>query len=153
VSVQLPVETLIDGVLRTLREAVLPAVQGRFARGQLFAVIDVLQNLRDRVEPKAALDEAEACSAREALERVLDAIGPAVGAPLARALADASASPPAARTTALRAAIADAFALLDGLPDEAAARARQSLATHLAAQAMRDVAMLKPSLLEEISKG
>jgi len=153
VSVLLPVETLIDGVLRTLREAVLPAVQGRFARGQLFAVIDVLQNLRDRVEPKAALDEAEASSAREALEGVLDAIGPAAGAPLAGALADASAAPPAARATALRAAIVDAFALLDGLPDEAATRARQSLAMHLAAQAMRDVAMLKPSLLEEISKG
>jgi hypothetical protein len=56
--VQLAIETLLDGVMQTLREAVLPAVQERFARGQLFAVLDVLQNLRDRVEPKVALDVA-----------------------------------------------------------------------------------------------
>ena len=64
---QLTVEMLLDGVMRTLREAVLPAVGERFARGQLFAVLDVLQNLRDRVEPKAALAEVEAASATAAL--------------------------------------------------------------------------------------
>ena len=71
---QLAIETLLDGVMRTLRDAVLPAVQDRFARGQLFAVLDVLQNLRDRVESKAALDEAEASSADDALGRVVDAL-------------------------------------------------------------------------------
>src|SRR5262249_6731374 len=70
--VQLAIETLLDGVMRTLRDAVLPAVQERFARGQLFAVLDVLHNLRDRVEPKAELDEAEASSAHAALARALD---------------------------------------------------------------------------------
>jgi len=56
----IPVETLIDGLARTLTDAVLPEVTSRFARGQLFAVVDVLQNLRDRLEVKAALYEAEA---------------------------------------------------------------------------------------------
>jgi hypothetical protein len=149
---QLAIETLLDGVMRTLRDAVLPAVQDRFARGQLFAVLDVLQNLRDRVESKAALDEAESSSADDALGRVVDALGDA-GAPLARALAEVPASPPSARATALREAIGRAFALLDGVPDDVAAAARSALAQHLAAQAMRDVALLKPSLLQEISKG
>jgi len=149
----LAVETLLDGVMRTLREAVLPAVEGRFARGQLFAVLDVLQNLRDRVEWKAAFDEAEASSAGDALRSMVDLVGTEAAAPVARALAAAPAGPPAARAAALRAALADAFAVLDGLPDATAAPARAALAAHLAAQAMRDVAMLKPSLLEEISKG
>jgi hypothetical protein len=152
VSVQLPIEMLVDGVMRTLRDAVLPSVQGRFARGQLFAVLDVLQNLRDRVESKTAIDEVEASSAGDALARVVDTLGDA-GARLARALAAAPASPPAARAAALRGVIGDAFALLDDLPDDVAAAARSALAEHLAAQIMRDVAMLKPSLLQEISKG
>src|SRR5262249_55725428 len=86
-NVQLAIETLLDGVMQTLRDAVLPAVQGRFARGQLFAVLDVLQNLRDRVEPKAALDEAEASSASGALERALEALG-SDAEPVAGALAE-----------------------------------------------------------------
>jgi len=150
---QLAVETLLDGVMRTLREAVLPAVEGRFARGQLFAVLDVLQNLRDRVEPKAALDDAEAVSTTAALQRVVALLGSDAAAPLARALADAPTEPAAARAAALRAVLVRAFALLDELPEPVAAPARAVLAEHLAAQAMRDVATLKPSLLQEISKG
>ena len=38
----IPLEALIDGAVRTLTEAVLPDVTSRFARGQLFAVVDVL---------------------------------------------------------------------------------------------------------------
>ena len=149
---QLAIETLLDGVMQTLREAVLPAVQGRFARGQLFAVLDVLQNLRDRAEPKVALDEAEAVSAGDALARAVQVLGPA-GASLADALARAPTSPPAARVAALRAALCQAYTLLDGLPEDVAAPARRALGEHLSAQAMRDVAILKPSLLQEISKG
>ena len=150
---QLAIETLLDGVMQTLRQAVLPAVQGRFARGQLFAALDVLQNLRDRVEPKVAFDESEAASASDALTHALDALGPDLGAPLARALAEAPSGPPPERAAALRAALVGAFALLDRLPADVAAPARAALAKHLAAQAMRDVAMLKPSLLQEISTG
>ncbi len=150
---QLAVEVLLDGVMRTLREAVLPAVAGRFARGQLFAVLDVLQNLRDRVEPKTALDETEAASAAAALARVLDIVGAEAGAPLARLLAAAPAAPAGPRAAALRAALVEAFALLDGVPQATAAAARAALSEHLAAQAMRDVALLKPSLLREISTG
>ena len=150
---QLTVAMLLDGVMRTLREAVLPAVGERFARGQLFAVLDVLQNLRDRVEPKAELAEVEAASATAALERAAQALPPPDGPELTRALTDAPAGPPVARAAALRAIMVRAYELLDALPDERGAAARSALAEHLAAQTMRDVAVLKPSLLEEISKG
>lgn len=150
---QLGVDILLDGVMRTLRDAVLPAVQGRAARAQLFAVLDVLQNLRDRVESKAALDDAEAESAIHALNQVLAAIGPNAGAVLAEGLEAAPETPPAARAAALRALLVRAFDVLDGLPNAVATPARAALTAHLAAQAMRDVSVLKPSLLQEISKG
>src|SRR5262249_49803466 len=147
-SMQLTVETLLDGVMRTLREAVLPGVHGRFARGQLFAVLDVLQNLRDRVEPKAELAEAEATSAAAALEQAAPALPPPYRSELTRAVADAPDGPPVARAAALRAIEMPAH-----LPEDQAPPIRAALGQHLAAQAMRDVAVLKPSLLEEISKG
>ena len=150
---QLTVETLLDGVMRTQREAVLPAVGERIARGQLFAVLDVLQNLRDRVEPKAELAEVEAASAAAALERAAQALPAPDGPALARALADAPTGPAVDRAAALRAILVRAYEMLEGLPDERGAAARSALAEHLAAQTMRDVAVLKPSLLEEISKG
>jgi len=152
--VTIPVETLIDGLVRTLTEAVLPGVTDRFARGQLFTVVDVLQNLRDRLEVKAALLEAEAASAATALGRACAALGrePAA-ARIAGALAAAPASPPAARAAALRAALVTALEAIDTLPEDRTAPARAAVAEHLAAQTMRDLAVLKPSLLGEISKG
>ncbi len=150
---QLDVDMLLDGAMRTLRESVLPAVQDRVARTHLFAVLDVLQNLRDRVEPKAALDEAEADSAVAALTQVIALLGPNAAAALAEGLTAAPATPPAARAAALRALFIRAFDVLDGVPEGIAAPARAALSAHLAAQAMRDVAHLQPSLLQEISKG
>src|SRR5262249_40981172 len=111
------------------------------------------QNLRDRVEPKAELADIEAASAAAALERAAQALPPPDGPELTRALTDAPAGPPVARAAALRAIMVRAYEMLDALPDERGTAARSALAEHLAAQTMRDVAVLKPSLLEEISKG
>ena len=63
----IPPEELLDGAVATLLESVLPALGTRFARGQLYAVVDVLRNLRDRVEPRCAALAAEAASAEAAL--------------------------------------------------------------------------------------
>jgi hypothetical protein len=146
-------EMLVDGVVRTLLESVLPDVTTRFARGQLYAAVDVLRNLRDRMEPKAELLDAEATSASAALERVASAL-PADRAAIVRAtLTAVPPAPPLARASALRAALASALELVDGLPADAAERGRTPILEHLAAQALRDLAVLKPSLLTEISKG
>ena len=85
------VERLIDGVVQTLLEAVLPDLGNSFARGQLYAAVDVLRNLRDRVEPRTDLAEAESDSAAAALARAVAALG--------------SASPLAARIDAALAAV------------------------------------------------
>jgi hypothetical protein len=151
-----PVEMLIDGVVRTLTEAVAPHVGARFARGQLYAAIDVLRNLRDRVEERAARAEAEAASAADGLRRVVAALrepAAAAAAAVEKTLAAAPEGPPAERAAALRRAVVAALEVLDALPAEVAAGARAALEAHLAAQALRDLAVLKPSLLAEISRG
>ena len=68
---RIPVERLIDGVVQTLTESVLPDLATPFARGQLYAAVDVLKNLRDRVEPRADLADAESDSATAALAGAL----------------------------------------------------------------------------------
>lgn len=148
----LPLDRLLDGVLQTLRAVVAPAIEDRYARGQLFAVLDVLNNLRDRIAIRPELLAAEADSATEALDAAVMALG-SVPPPLAAALAAVPAEPLAERVVALRAALVAAFTVLPTLPDAVAAPAHAALAAHLGGQAMRDVSVLKPSLLEEISKG
>jgi hypothetical protein len=150
----IPLERLIDGCLQTLREEVLPEVGSRAVRGRVWAVLDVLNNLRDRIEEKRAPAEAEAQSAEATLRRLAAALreggDPQEAADLERALAAAPAEPPAARAGAMRELLAKAIAARAGGLSEAE---REALRAHLAAQSMRDLALLKPSLLAEISKG
>ena len=54
---------------------------------------------------------------------------------------------------ALRAALVEALELVDRAPEAAAESARAALGEHLAAQAVREVSVLKPSMLEQISRG
>lgn len=154
---RIPPELLIDGCVETLAERVLPALTSRYARGQLYAVIDVLRNLRDRVEERSALLAEEAASAAAALERAADALraggAEAEASRLAATRAAAPEAPAAARRDALDAAMVAALRRLDELPPGTAAAAQAALGGHLAAQALRALATLKPSMLEEISKG
>lgn len=150
-------EILIDGVVHTLLHDVLPGVEARFARGQLYAAVDVLQNLRDRVEPKAELCTTEADSIASALAQVRDGLADAGHVEAASRVSEAvqavPAGPPQQRVAAMREALVAAIGELDVLPAEGLDAARAAIGAHLGVQAMRDVATLKPSLLSEISKG
>jgi hypothetical protein len=154
---RIPIETLIDGVVRTLLESVLPELKSRTVRGQLFAAVDVLCNVRDRVEVKPSLLEAEADSAQQALERAAAQLrsGGAddVAASLEARLAELPDEGLTSRVEALRAALVEALELVDRAPEAAAESARAALGEHLAAQAVREVSVLKPSMLEQISRG
>lgn len=162
------VDRLVDGVVQTLLDAVLPDLATAYARGQLYAAVDVLRNLRDRVAPRADLADEESGSAAAALDRALAALDQTL-AKLDRTLADigdASAAaaairaardavppaPPLARVAALRAALVTALTAVEGLSPEVARAARAPILEHLGGQTMRDVAVLKPSLLAEISQ-
>lgn len=152
----IPIEKLVDGVLRTLEHEVLPGVSTRFARGQLYAVLDVLNNLRDRVEEKAALHGADADAAGAALADAaakLHEAGAGEGADAAeQALRAAPEAPAAERAAALRRAVTAALGAVAAL-GAAGAPAHEALRGYLVSQAIRDVLPLKRSRLGEISKG
>jgi hypothetical protein len=144
----LSLQLLIDGVMRTLREAVLPDVQTRFARGQVWAVLDVLNNLRDRIAPDPTQLQAEIDSATVALTQAIATLHLPAAEPVVTALAAAPVLPLGDRVVALRAALVVALDATATHPE-----ARAPVLAHLSAQAMRDIMCLKPSLLQEISKG
>ncbi len=152
-----PVERLLAGVVDTLKTNVLPEVASGFARGQLYAAIDVLQNLEDRVEEKAELHATEADSALAALARAAESLRGAghaeTAAAIEGAVEDTPAAPPQARSAGARAALGQALEAIAALPDAESEVARAALGEHLGLQAMREVAVLKPSMLKEISQG
>jgi hypothetical protein len=140
-------ETLIDGMLRTLEEEVLPHVTTAYARGQLHCVLDVLANLRDRIEEKAALHAADADAAAAALADALAPLRAAgAAAEVERALAAVPAGPPAERAAALRAAVVAAI-------ETGAPAVEDALRGYLVGQTVRDLLPLKRSRLGEIAKG
>ena len=153
----IPVETLLNGVSRTLQEQVLPHVASRTARGQLYAAIDVLRNAARRLDWASAPFETEVRSAENALRTAAARLREGgAGALAARIEASVSAWPSApisARARAAQDELAHAFEELEALPDELRAGVRPILGGHLAAQAVRALALLQPSLLEEISRG
>jgi len=154
---RIPVETLLNGVSRTLLEQVLPHVASRTARGQLYAAVDVLRNAARRLEWAGMPLETEAGSAEGALRtaaaRLRESGAGAVAERIEANLLAWPAAPAAARVAAARLEIARAFEELDTLPAGVADAVRPILGGHLAAQAVRALALLQPSLLEEISRG
>ena len=55
-------EELVDGCVRTLQERVLPALSSRFARGQLYAVLEVVGSLQGQLAWGGMLLDSEASS-------------------------------------------------------------------------------------------
>jgi hypothetical protein len=148
-------QALVAGVVRALQEQVLPHVASKTARGQLWAAIDVLRNLSGRVEPAHAPLEEEARSAETALRSLAEqarAKAPALADEIV-ARVEALPEEVGTRSAALRAALRDTFERLDALPAEVGDALRPLLGGHLAMQAVRDLAQLQGSLLDEISRG
>ena len=154
---RIPAEALLNGVSRTLLEQVLPHVASRTARGQLYAAIDVLRNAAKRLDWASETFETEARSAEAALRaaaaRLREGDASDVAARVEGRIAGWPAAPSAARAHAARDELARVFEEFDALPAELADAVRPILGGHLAAQAVRALALLQPSLLEEISRG
>ena len=114
---------------------------------------DVLNNLRDRIEQKRAPARVKADSAEQALRGLAAASATTGGAQDAANLERGAAeSRPRRRSRAPRASRLLAGAISSASRGLAAAE-QAAVRAHLAPQALRDLALLKPSLLAEISKG
>jgi len=154
---RIPAETLLNGVARTLLEQVLPHVQSRAARGQLYAAVDVLRNAARRLDWASAPLASEADSAEAALRsaaaRLREAGEPALADRIDARLDAWPAAPAGRRAEAAREALSQTFVELVAVPPALAEAIRPILGGHLAAQAVRALSLLQPSLLEEISRG
>lgn len=154
---RIPAERMLAAVSTALLEQVLPYVDSRAARSQLYAAVEVLRNLERRLEWARAPLEAEAASIEAALRGAAEQLRGAGEAALAARLADPIAGWPGApeeRVEAARAALGAAFVAIDVASPPAADAVRALLGGHLAAQAIRDlVPLAQTSLLEEISRG
>lgn len=151
---RLPLDRLIDGSIQALTRHVAPAVSDRFARGQLWSVVDILNNLRERIDWKVEPLQSETDAAATALETVRTLLRDAGHGDAAAQLPSLTADgTPAERVTAARNALVDTIELLASLPAAVAMPAQAVIGGHLAMNALRDLQIFKPSLLQEISKG
>jgi hypothetical protein len=149
----------LAGVAATLEHDVLPALADRAVRGLVFAAIEVLANVQDLVEWKAAVRDEELAGAADALAgaaAALDASGRgATAGRLRAALATAhAAGEREERALALEGALEQALIAIDAedAPD-ALAPAAAALRTHLVNQSLRDLLRVQRPLLDRVSRG
>ena len=142
------IDRILDGVARTLENSVLPALDGGFARGQLFAVLEVLGSLQGQVQWGGILLENEA----NALSTLIAQAAGATDGELAgrlRAYAASDGAPLAERLHQGRALVC---ALIEaGVADDGELAA--AVDAHLANDTIFKAMALKPSRLAEISQG
>lgn len=148
---------LIDGVIATLREAILPRPDDDFARGQAFGIIYMLKSIERRAAwSNEFLGGQLQAPADLGLE--LEAIAPDLPRP---SIETSIALPTATELEARRdAGDAQVCALIDWLaehrarfPDETAARIDAALDRYMTRQLKWDITTSAKPMFEEISRG
>lgn len=141
-------DRLLDGLARTLEEAVLPALGSGFARGQLYAVLEVLGSLQGQLVWGGMLLDNEAATLASLIDDAAAAGAGDLGPRLA-AYAQLATAPLAERLREGRALVC---ALIEGghADDGALAAAVDG---YLANDTIFKAMALRPSRLGEISQG
>lgn len=141
-------DRLLSGVAKTLEQAVLPALEGGFARGQLYAVLEVLGGLEGQLAWGGMLLENEAAALADLLAGIADAVPGELGE-RARAYASLAAAPLAERLHEGRSLVC---ALIDsGVADDGDVKV--ALDAFLGNDTIFKAMALRPSRLGEISEG
>jgi hypothetical protein len=139
---------ILEGLSRTLEESVLPALGSGFARGQLYAVLEVLGALQGQVTWGGMLLENEAASLASLLGEASKSVGGTLGERL-REYAGAASAPLAERLREGRALVC---ALIeDGFADDGELAA--AIDSFLANDTIFKAMALRPGRLAEISQG
>lgn len=150
---------LIDGMIAQLRTEVIPRLDDEFARGQAYGVVDVLNNLKPRIDWLATPLAEEVDEQRALLASLQTAFGAEPGFP-------AAAEQPAAGVTArdiealrnrLDGQICDAIDWLGrqraSLPAARVQESEAQIKAHLQRQLKRELSLTPKPLFGEISKG
>ncbi|WP_274631177.1 hypothetical protein [Arvimicrobium flavum] len=148
----IPLARLIEGIITTLRNDVIPHVGDAYARGQAVGVIDLLNNLAPRVDWASERLEASAAAKRALLE-ALARLAPEAVAPL-QSGESVGANRLLADIGKLDAAICDAAAhLWQRRGEPAAAEALAMIRAHLHDEAAREMKTTRKPLFAEIASG
>lgn len=166
---QLSVDRLLEGMIHTLEQVVLPDVSSSYVRGQVFAVIDILNNLTGRLEVRSDLLEKDIQEVKEVLENVKRSLSAAeqlkqnesirtLLSSIDEALNKESADVPLVeQRKALNALLDDIMVALDGckehMDEDKRLEAVESIRTHLRNWIFRELLALKPSMIRKMSKG
>lgn len=145
-------ERLLEGIVATLRNDVIPHVADAYARGQAVGVIDLINNIGPRIEwARAPL--IETVSEKIALLSTVATLLPGVAAPgEAVAVESLSSAELAAERDRLDAAIGDALALAHGA-GEKGKPALTNIVRHLHDEQARAMKSTRKPLFAEIASG
>ncbi len=149
---------LIDGMVATLREAVLPDLKDDYARGQVFGIIFMLHSIKARASWSNEF-LGEQCRALLDLSRELEALAPAAPRP---AREDEGLDLPSSAALEARrddgdAKVCELIAWLERhraeLPHGAAARIEEAVHRYMTRQIKWEIATSAKPMFEEISSG
>jgi hypothetical protein len=141
-------DRILEGVVRTLEESVLPALGSGFARGQLFAVLEVLGALQGQVAWGGLLLENEATSLASLVAEASKSVGGDLGGRLG-AYAGLESAPLGERLREGRALVC---ALIEeGYADDGELAA--AIDSFLVGDTISKAMALRPGRLAEISEG
>jgi len=141
-------DRLLEGVARTLEESVLPALGSGFARGQLYAVLEVIGSLQGQLVWGGMLLDSEASSLAELIGQAAGSIDGELG----RDLRDYAARTFAPLEDRLHEGRRLVCALIEAGHADAGPLA-EALDAHLRNDAILKAMALRPTRLAEISQG
>jgi hypothetical protein len=145
-------ERLLEGIIATLRNDVIPHVGDAYARGQAVGVIDLINNIGPRIEwARAPL--MEAVSEKIALLADVAPLLPGLAAPgAAVAVERLSSAELSAERDRLDAAIGDALALAHGAGEDGKSSLTM-IVRHLHGELTRAMKTTRKPLFAEIASG
>jgi hypothetical protein len=153
---------LIDGIVIALEREIIPRVDDAYARGQAFAIMDLLRNMRPRLQWSREITLAQVALQEAALTRVDQACRGQKERPRAYA---APATPSntldttelEARRDRLEAEVCDVLKWLAehraGLDSAAAKSVEEALTNYMREAVKRELALTANPLFAEISRG
>jgi hypothetical protein len=153
---------LIDGIIIALEREIIPRVDDAYARGQAFAVMDLLRNMRPRLEWSRDVTLAQVTLQEAALSRVDDLCRGQADRPKAYELPVTPSMMLATKELEMRrdrleAQVCDVLRWLSEHRDEqyaAVAKSVEETITHYMREAVRrELALTANPLFAEISRG